>query len=92
MIFLNNFKRLCCAGEGSRFDADPQAPVVKQALRHAMPPGNLSNRAATAVDLGQQRLLLGRAVPTPAFRADDLDVGHDEAPSGLQKETAAFIP
>jgi hypothetical protein len=55
-------------------------------------PCNRGDSAAAAVYLGNQRCLLGIAAPTPAFRADDLDIGHHEAPSGLQKETAALIP
>jgi hypothetical protein len=31
MIFLNNFKRLCCVSEGSRFDADPH--TILQTIR-----------------------------------------------------------
>ena len=57
-----------------------------------MAPGDLGDRAAAAVNLRQQCRLLGIAVPAPAFRADNLDVGHDKAPSGLQKETAPLIP
>ena len=84
----NELKRL--AGDAG-LSASMRAPVVKQTLGNAVTPSNLGDRPAAPVDLGQQCHLIRLAIPTTPFRPDNLDVGHHEAPSGLQKEAAAFI-